>query len=197
MTTQRFYLLASAVLSLLLASATAAHASTSVSHVNGPDASFFFCNSTVCGNVFVLTNQGPGGANPLTIFYDFEENGIDYFGNGLAVPHSVFNETGQSATLNVDIDTFSNGCFAFDPTVTCTPLSNGNITASWTVNGLASGSSDGSNTHTFPGISVKTSGHFVFQAAEAQGTMFGVNFDTQNGVFGREDMVTLTFTTAQ
>ena len=201
MTTQRFYLLASAVLSLLLASATAAHASTSVSHVNGPNAAFFFCqpesNPTICVTVSVFTNEGAGGTNSLTLFYDFEDivNGIDYFGNGQEVPHSVLVVTGQSATLNVNIDTLSNACEAFDPTGTCTPLSSGNITASWTVNGIGSFSSDGSNTQTSPGFSSNSTGHSIEQSAHVRGTIFGVNFDNQDGFLGRNDIATITLTT--
>jgi len=196
MTTQRFYLLASAVLSLLLASATAAHASTSVSHVNGPNVNLFgFCTPEgggTCADVDVFTNaSSPGQPSTLFMFYDFFQNGVFNSGFG-TIPSSALQVTGNSATLNLDIGGLTNSCFVPQP---CTPLSSGSITLTWKVNGLLTNDVAGTTTETSPGFSMKTAGHLVSQLATVTGTMLGIDVNADFGSLGRTDNVTLTLTT--
>lgn len=199
MTTQRFYpLLASAVLSLLLASATAAQASNIQSHVNGPNVNLFgFCTPEgggTCADVAVFTNaRTTGQPSTLSVFYDFFQNGVFNSGFG-TIPGSALQASDKSATLNLDISTLTNECFAPSP---CTPLSSGSITLTWKVNGLLTFDVAGTTTETSAGVRMKTAGHLVSQQATVTGTMLGINVDADFGSLGRTDNVMLTITTTK
>ena len=202
MTTQRFYpLLASAVLSLLLASATAAHASNIQSHVNGPNVMFIgFCTPAgggTCADVSVFTNtRTTGQPSTLSVFYDFFQNGVFNEGFG-TIPGSALQATGNSATLNLDISALTNECIALSVPPPCTPLSSGSITLTWKVNGLSTLDVAGTTTDTLAGVRMTTAGHLVSQQATVTGTMLGINVDADFGSLGRTDNAMLTITTTK